>query len=114
MRRMLLFLALAACAAAQKKPITLDALEEISRLAPQGRGNPAAWSPDGTEFVCRQGGKLVIYDIPTNSSKDLIDTSPMESAAIKRSPSAPEPFQWENRRVSDSNLQWSSRGSEIL
>src|SRR5262245_25720114 len=84
MRRILLFLALVACAAAQKKPVTLDALEEISRLAPQGRGNPVAWSPDGTKFVYRQGGKLVFFDIPTNSSKDLIETGPLESAAAKQ------------------------------
>jgi len=107
-----LFLACATLAWAQKKPITLETMEEAARLAPQGPGNPVAWSPDGKRFLYRQGRRLVIYDPATGSSKDLIDTSAMDSAAVRAEAAESRPFEWENRRVRDTPVQWSS--GEVL
>jgi len=61
MRPAFLFLALIpSCLLAQKKPVTLETMEETARLAPQGPGNPLAWSSDGKHFLYRQGRRLVI------------------------------------------------------
>jgi dipeptidyl-peptidase-4 len=112
MRAPVLFLVCAALVWAQKKPITLDTMEEAARLAPQGPGNPAAWSPDGRQFLYRQGRRIILYDPYTSSSKDLIDTAAMDTAAVKPLPAELRPFDWENRRVRETPLQWS--GGEVL
>ena len=112
MRAAVLFLACASLVLAQKKPITLETLEEAARLPPEGPGNPVAWSPDGTQFLYRQGRRLVIYDPATGSSKDLVDTSAMDSAAVRPVAAESQPFDWENRRVRESPVQWAA--SEVL
>jgi dipeptidyl-peptidase-4 len=117
MRPAILFLACASLVfsqetPAQKKPITLETMEEAARLTPQGPGNPVAWSPDGQRFLYRQGSRLVIYDPATGSSKDLIETAAMESAAVRPAPAESQPFAWENRRVRETPVQWS--GAEVL
>jgi len=108
----ILLLACASLALAQKKPITLETLEEAARLPPEGPGNPVAWSPDGTQFLYRQGRRLAIYDPATGSSKDLADTSAMDSAAVRPAKLESQPFDWENRRVRESPVQWAA--TEVL
>jgi len=117
MRAAVLFLACAALVfsqqkPAQRKPITLETMEEAGRLASQGPQNPVAWASDGKQFLYRQGRRLVIYDPATRSSKDLIDTAAMDSAAVRPAPAESRPFEWENRRVRDTPVQW--LGSEVL
>jgi dipeptidyl-peptidase 4 len=114
MRASLLFLLISATAFGQKKAITLDALEEIGRLPSAGlRGNPLAWSPDGTHFVYRQGERLMIFDAATQVPMELFDLSKLP--VRKPTPAVvPQPFEWQNRRVSESPVQWSSDGSKIL
>jgi dipeptidyl-peptidase-4 len=97
---------------AQKKPITIETMEEATRLAPEGPGNPVAWAPGGKQFLYRQGRRLVIYDPATKSSKDFIDTSAMDSAAVAPISTGPQPFEWENRRVRETPVQWN--GNEVL
>jgi len=98
--------------AAPKKPITLETMEEAAGLTPQGPANPAAWSPDGKRFLYRQGRRLILYDPSTASSKDLVDTAAMDSAAVQAAPVESKPYGWENRRVRETPLQWS--GNEVL
>jgi dipeptidyl-peptidase-4 len=98
----------------QKKPVTLDALAEASRLSPQAPGNPLAWNADGTKFLYRQGPRLMVYDPSANSSKELLDTTALDAAAVKPVSKDPQPFDWENRRVRETPVQWSSTGDRIL
>ena len=114
MRAWYLFLLISVSAFAQKKPITLQAIEEIGRLPGTGaRGNPVAWSPDGTRFLYRQGTRLMTFDAATQASAELTDISKLPTA--KAAPeTAPQPFEWQNRRVSESPVQWSSDGAKIL
>jgi dipeptidyl-peptidase-4 len=118
MRVAILFLAGASCAApallAQKKPVTLDALQEAGRLAPQGPGNPLAWSPDGASFLYRETRRLRRYDAAAKSSTELADISAMDAAAVKPEPADRQPFDWENRRVRETPVQWSATGNRIL
>jgi dipeptidyl-peptidase-4 len=106
LRAAVLFLACASLALAQKKPITLETMEDAARLAPQGPGNPVAWSPDGKQFLYRQGRRLVIYDPAAGSSKDLVDTAAMDAAAVRPVVVESQPFDWENRRVRETPVQW--------
>ena len=99
---------------AQKKSVTLEALEEASRLAPQGPGSPLAWNADGTKFLYRQGRQLLVYDPGLKSSKELLDTSALDAAAVKPASQETQPFDWENRRVRETPVQWSSAGNQIL
>jgi len=99
---------------AQKKPVTLEALEEASRVAPQGSGNPVAWNADGTKFLYRQGRRLMVYDPSAKSSKELLDTTALDAAAMKPASQETQPFDWENRRVRETPVQWSSAANQIL
>ncbi len=102
MRASILFLLFSISAFGQKKPITLQALDEIGRLAPPGaRGNPLAWSPDGTRFVYRQGARLMTFDAATQGSKELTDLDKLPTTKPVRN-DTPQPFEWQNRRVSES------------
>src|SRR5437870_426788 len=119
MRAAVLFLASAlvvpqALLVAQKKPITLDTLEEATRLTPQGLGNPVAWNADGSKFLYRQGRRLMVYDPAAKSSKELLDTTALDAAVVKPVSQEAQPFDWENRRVRDTPVQWSSTGNQIL
>lgn len=98
---------------AQKKPVTLETLRQAADLAQAGPGDPLAWSPEGDRFLYRQERGLVIFDIATQSSKDLAETAAMEEAAVRGAATESQPFDWENRRVTEQPVQWSSAG-EIL
>ena len=114
MRASFLFLLTLATAFAQKKPITLQALEEIAAIPAAGTpGSPLAWSPDGTRFVFRQGEKLRIYSAATQTSSDLTDVAKLAPTPDTVTQS-PQPFEWENRGVSETPVQWSATGDSIL
>ncbi len=105
-----LFLLLLLPAFSQKKPITLESLHESAR-----RGDapgPPNWAPDGKTFVFRQRNNLVIYDPGTQNSRVLAATEPMDDAAV----TAPEegPYQWQDRYVHESTLQWTPSGKQLL
>ncbi|MGD0777180.1 MAG: hypothetical protein ABSC05_30535, partial [Candidatus Solibacter sp.] len=91
-------LLLAATAFAQKQPITLETLAAGGRGG--GRGGAgftgaATWMPDGKSFVIRQGRSLMLYDPATKASKLLIDTTPIDAAAVNV-PSDDGPTDWTN------------------
>ena len=109
MTRVCLLLALLLPAFAQKKPITLESLEELNR-APTGIY--ATWSPDGKSFVYQQDAALILYDCTGKTSKTLASTDAIDTAAVK--PPADQPDQWPDRYTHDAALEWSSSGKEIL
>src|SRR5260370_30964693 len=79
---------------AQKKPITLESLNEGGR---GGRGGGAAtWAPDGKTFLFRQGRALMIYDPAAKSSRELVATDAMDALAVK-GPAEDGPVDWANR-----------------
>jgi len=112
MRRAAILAFLASLAFAQKKPITLDALQawrnSVVRTTP---GDPV-WAPGGKTFVYRQGSQLKWFDIASKKASDVVDLSTLDSAALN--PPAPERYEWENRRVDEATLQWSPNGHEVL
>src|SRR5674476_717502 len=78
-------LLLAASAFAQKQPITLETLSAGGRGGGRGGAGfagPPTWMPDGKGFVFRQARNLMLYDPATQTSKLLIDTTPIDAAAV--------------------------------
>lgn len=110
MTRFTLFLLVAAQVFAQKKPITLDTLDQLPRNA---RGGPVDWAPDGKSFVFRDQKMLKVYDPAAKSSRDLVSTEPMDNAAAVKTDDD-GPYDWTNRRAHDGGLEWSPSSTELL
>src|SRR5689334_332079 len=102
-------LAVFACSLwAQKKPVTLDAV-----AAARPRGAPTVvWAPDGKRFAYRESGRLWQYDVPSGKRRELITLSTLDTKAIVPPPA--EVTDWQNRRVAEQTVQWSSSGRELL
>src|SRR5260370_40633303 len=83
---------------AEKKPVTIDALSERPAGRGGGGGGAPVWAPDGKRFAFTQGAKIVLYDVPSKSQKDLGSLEPIAPAAV--APPEPAAFRWQNRRVS--------------
>ncbi len=114
----LLLLAVAPFVAlAQKKPITLETLNQGGRGGGGGGrggfGGPAVWAVDGKTYLQRDGSKLVWYDPATQATKDFIATDGIVAAAVP-APREDGPFDWQNRRVTSGTLQFSDSGKELL
>jgi dipeptidyl-peptidase 4 len=99
-------------AIAQKLPVTLEVAAR-----PSTRSDTMAsitWAPDGRSFAYTTGKTLWVYDIPSTAKRELGSLSALEKAAAKADSRAPEPFAWENRRVSERKLQWTPDGRSLL
>jgi dipeptidyl-peptidase 4 len=113
MHRLTLFLALSLSLFAQKKPVTLETLNQGGRGG-RGGGGPANWAPDGKTFVFRQRQSLMIYNPATKTSRELVSTEAIDAAAV-HPPAETGPFDWTNRRARVSGgIQWSDDGKAIL
>jgi dipeptidyl-peptidase 4 len=107
--RVCLLVLLLAPAFAQKKPITLETIEELNR---KSAAIDATWSPDGKSFVYPQESSLIVYDCVARTSKTLVSTDAFDAAAVK--PASGQPYEWEDRYAHDAALEWSFTGKEIL
>jgi dipeptidyl-peptidase 4 len=113
MRKAILFLLAASALLAQKKPITLETLNQAGRGGGGRGGGMAIWAPDGKTFVTRNGRGLAIYDPATKISKALVSTSDIDAAAVK-APEEAEPMDWINRRSRLGGMEWSDDGKSLL
>jgi Tol biopolymer transport system component len=111
MRKLLIFFCITLAASGQRKPVTLDSLNELRARIRDVPGDPV-WAPDGKRFAFLQGRKLMLYEVAQKQSREITSLEPMDSAAVKEQ--RPEKFDWENRRVSEAPLQWDSAGKELL
>jgi putative hemolysin len=111
MRKLLIFIIFALAVSGQRKPVTLDSLNQLRGRVREVPGEPV-WAPDGKTFAYRQGQKLMLYDLSEKRTREVISLEPLDEAAVKTPRS--ESYDWENRRVSEAPLQWDSTGSELL
>lgn len=111
MRKLPIFVFFALVALGQRKPVTLDSLNELRARVREVPGEPV-WAPDGKTFAYRQGRKLMLYDLAGKRTREAIGLEPLDEAAVQ-TPRA-ERYDWENRRVSEAPLQWNSTGRELL
>jgi dipeptidyl-peptidase-4 len=109
-------MALLCAAFAQKKPITLENLSEASRGggAVGARPLPSLWMPDGSRFLYRQSGSLMVYDTAAKTSKLLINLAGINAAAAARPAGGEQPFEWQNRNAGRSGTEFSRDGKELL
>jgi dipeptidyl-peptidase-4 len=110
MRNLGLSVLLAWAAFAQKKPVTLETLDESPR---RGVPGAAVWAPDGQSFAFRQNGALRVYTASAKTSRQVVALRELDAAAVKPAPGG-EPFDWTNRRVRTGDLQWSADGKSLL
>src|SRR5690242_9456027 len=103
-------LLLAAGAAAQKKPITLETLRDAARE----RDVPGAahWAPDGKTFAFRQDNVLKLYVPAEKASRLIVSLDALDAAAIK--PPDDGPMEWMNRRARTGGIDWSADGKTLL
>jgi dipeptidyl-peptidase-4 len=113
MRKIAFCFLLISAAFAQKKPITLESLNQAGRGGRGGRGGAEVWMPDGKSFLMRQGGSLVQYDPATKSTKTLLALEAIDAAAV-RPPEEDGPVDWTNRRAGRGGMQISQDGKEVL
>jgi dipeptidyl-peptidase-4 len=98
---------------AQKKPITLETLNQGGRGGGGRGGFAATWAPNGKSFVTRAGRDLVVYDPATQKTRELVSTEAIDSAAV-RSRDDDEPTDWTNRRARLGGMQFSADGKSLL
>ena len=116
MSKLCVFLLIAASAAAEKKPITLETLNQGGRGGGRGgagMAGPPTWSPDGKTFVFRQGRTLMIYDPAAKTSKTLLDIGAIDAAAFTP-PADDGPVDWTNRRARMGGMSFSADGKQLL
>ncbi|MFN3325499.1 MAG: S9 family peptidase [Bryobacteraceae bacterium] len=94
--------------AAGRKPVTL---EDVVATRPAGAG-AIEWSPDGRTFLYEEAKKVMLYDVAARSARELVSVESLEAKAVK--PPEPDRMDWQNRRVTEKRLQWSSNGEAIL
>jgi dipeptidyl-peptidase-4 len=95
---------------AAKKPVTVDALMHAGET--RRGGGAITWSPNGSHFAVNSQGKLSIYDVRSGKTREVLDLHKLNEAA-----EAPEPspvFDWTNRRVGESEIQWFADEKRLL
>src|SRR5579863_2454887 len=102
MRKLPIFVLCALAAFGQRKPVTLDSLNQLRGRVGDVPGAPV-WAPDGKTFAYQQGRRLMLYDVAGKRTREVIGLDPLDAAAVK--PPRPERYDWENRRVSEEPLQ---------
>lgn len=94
---------------ARKKPVTLEA---IAAVRPAEMTGSPIWRRGGKVFAYRERDKVMLYDCEAKASREVLSLEPLNKAATAV---PPEPrFAWENRRVSESAIQWLPSGDALL
>src|ERR1700722_3835477 len=94
--------------AAAKKPVTLQTLID----APPARFPSVNWAPDGTRFLTTERNTVTLYDVKSGKSREVTAISKLEGAAVKVP--APAQYEWTDRRVAESSVQWFGDGKRLL
>lgn len=94
-----------------KKPVTLEALSSAGArmMAP---GAQAFWSPRGQRLAVIRADKVLLHDAATGAEKEIVNLAELSKQAQPYA--QPEQMSWENRRVREQRLQWSSDGTKLL
>ena len=106
--RFALFLLALPFALAQK-PVTLDA---ITSTRTRDTGGSITWTPDGKSFAYTEGKGLMLYDAATGKKSELANLEALEELAVQAK--GKQPFDWENRRVREDQLQWAPDGRHFF
>ncbi len=105
-------LAAAALLPAQKKPVTLESMQDGMRSAFSSFAPGRVWSPQGVRFVWVEGSKVMQWTKSSTEAGELFSFEAQEKNAVATT--SEKAFGWENRRVQEERLQWSADGKKIL
>ncbi len=95
-------------ALAAKRPVTLNdvlASRESAAVSP-------IWAPDGKSFLYEKHDSVYRFRIGSEKASLWFDKAALASSKDE-SPSS-SPFDWQNRRVSHDDLQWSPNSKQVL
>jgi dipeptidyl-peptidase 4 len=98
-------------ASAAKQPVTIDAVMRNGNGGHHG-GADVTWTPDGNGFVSNHNGALSFYNVLSGQTREIVKLEKLESAA--QAPESSTSFDWTNRRVGESEVQWFSDGNRLL
>jgi dipeptidyl-peptidase-4 len=95
-----------------RKPVTLpDLFLNSDRPSPPD----PIWRPDGMAFAYKEKDKVWLYNIQTRHADEWIDLKQFETSKHQNEGEASlKPFDWQNRRVHTSGLQWFPDGKSLL
>lgn len=93
---------------AAKKPVTIEAVVN----APWTGHGPVTWAPDGGRFIVNERRTLSLYDVKSGKEREVVALDKLEAAAVR--PDEPAVFDWTNRRVGESEVQWFADGKRLL
>jgi dipeptidyl-peptidase-4 len=107
------FVLVTALLPAQKKPVTLESLQEGGMRGGGAMFAPGrVWHPQGGRFVWIEGSKLMQWSTDSQEAKELFSIDPLEKLAV--AVERPKAANWEDRRVQDERIQWSADGKRLL
>lgn len=97
--------------AQQKKPVTLEALAQAgARMGPPPA--QAVWSPRGGRLAVIRGDRLLLHEVASGEEIEIVSLAELNKMAAPVP--QPEQMTWENRRVREQRVQWSSEGARLL
>ncbi len=94
--------------AAQKKPVTVEAVVNAPRSSP----GAITWAPGGERFITTERGEIILRDLRSGKEKSVIALDKLQSAAVP-APAAGK-YDWTNRRVDEHDVQWFADGKRLL
>ncbi|HJY08569.1 MAG TPA: hypothetical protein VJ323_19770, partial [Bryobacteraceae bacterium] len=96
---------------AAKRPVTIHDVVNV-RSAPIPSPN---WRPDGQAFAYEENGRVWVYDVASRKAMEWFNRDELGKNLKKSQPkNSSQPFNWQNRRVNTSGMQWFPDGKSLL
>jgi len=96
---------------AAKKPISIH---DVVTVHPASIPSPN-WRPDGQAFAYEENGKVWLYDVAARKAAEWFDKDKLAKKLKKNeAENGNRPFNWQNRRVDTSGMQWFPDGKALL
>ena len=96
---------------AAKRPVTIHDVVNV-RSAPIPSPN---WRPDGQAFAYEENGRVWVYDVASRKATEWFNKDELgKNLKRSRPKNSNQPFNWQNRRVNTSGMQWFPDGKSLL
>ena len=96
---------------AAKRPVTIHDVVNV-RSAPIPSPN---WRPDGQAFAYEENGRVWVYDVASRKATEWFNKDQLgKNLKRSRPKNSNQPFNWQNRRVNTSGMQWFPDGKSLL
>ena len=96
---------------AAKRPVTIHDVVNV-RSAPIPSPN---WRPDGQAFAYEENGRVWVYDVASRKAMEWFNKDELgKNLKRSRPKNSNQPFNWQNRRVNTSGMQWFPDGKSLL